>query len=515
MKRIYLSLLVVLLCCRIAFAQSTSLTPMLNINGVLKKEFQNVAKGTPVVLQRIIKLKTIPSNGDSEVQAVILTNGIQFGLPVNRLDAVELHPETNDSFWQIARIYSGLISYYNDKGDMEELRQELTEESEKYLKELSQSKLLYEDIATEDYLQCILLSVVPEQLDLHKEVIPQIRILKSPSPDALMLSNQCLLVTTGLLTALDTEEELYAIIAREVAHQVLDHAVITTNKNITRAKRAEFWGAVANGVVAATEEILYQRYYNYEPGVIFATNDLIQSLVNEKINNRMGLDYSEKQEYEADEYALKFLEFSGKNKEALTSALTKIYSYYQKEQNIAILSKGEIFGSLEKRLNKLGTFIPLAKDPDYLKTMSTVVSFEAGMMNYNYKYVAAYNLAMKNIKNKMACPNDYIMVANSIMKRSNTRDSNNECMKYLNQAEALLNAPDLNVCKLKILLLLREKEQTKAIQFLHNYVDILEKAILNSHSEEQMQWLDAEQLWAENLIHRIELLAVSDARSPV
>lgn len=68
MERKPLLRLVVLLGCRMAFAQSTSLTPMLNINGVLKKEFQNVAKGTAVVLQRIIKLKTIPSNGDSEVQ---------------------------------------------------------------------------------------------------------------------------------------------------------------------------------------------------------------------------------------------------------------------------------------------------------------------------------------------------------------------------------------------------------------------------------------------------------------
>lgn len=44
----------------------------------------------------------------------------------------------------------------------------------------------------------------------------------------------------GLLTTLDTKEKLYAIISREVAHKALNHSIITTNKNLARAKRAEF-----------------------------------------------------------------------------------------------------------------------------------------------------------------------------------------------------------------------------------------------------------------------------------
>ena len=36
----------------------------------------------------------------------------------------------------------------------------------------------------------------------------------------------------------DNEEELYALMSREVAHYVMDHAVITINKNVARANRA-------------------------------------------------------------------------------------------------------------------------------------------------------------------------------------------------------------------------------------------------------------------------------------
>ena len=506
MKRILLTLIIVLLSHGTIFAQDIFFNPTLNIEGVLKKDYQNATKGTPVVLQRIAKLKATPYNGNYETQAVIVANGVQLGIPISRLDIIDLHPDSNNAFWQIAQLSNGLISYYDKKGYQEILRQEQAEEADEYLKELAQSQLLYEDAATEDYLQCLLLSIAPNQfINTHKNPVPQIRILKSPSPDALMLSNQCLLISTGLLTTLDTEEELCAILAREVAHNVLDHAIITTNKNITHAKRAEFWGDVANGVVAATEEYLYQRYYNYEPGLVFATNDLIQTLINEKIINRMGLDYSEKQEVEADEYAMKFMEFTGKNKEALISALTKIYSYYKDEHNAKALSKGDIYGTLEKRLEKMGAFTPLSEDRNYLKMTSTVVSFESGMMDYNRKYIASARLAMKKIDNKMACPNDYIVITNSIMKLSNTPENNKKCIAYLNKAEELSNTPNLNIHKLKILLSLRENKQTVTIKLLQEYQDLLENVIQQSHETEETRWLVTEQIWAEKLIHRITL----------
>lgn len=505
MKRILLSVMTILFSLGIVFSQSTSQNPMLNIKGVFKTDYLNITKGTPTVLQRIIKSQIPTYNNNSETQAVVITNGIQSGIPINRLDVIELFPENSTSFWQIAQLSNDLISYYDKKGTQEILRQEQKEESDEYLKELAQSQLFYEDAAIEDYLQCLLLSIAPTQLYLHRNTIPQIRILKSPAPDVLMLSNQSLLVSTGLLITLDTEEELYAILSREVAHEVLDHSIITINKNITRAKRAEFWGSVANGVVAATEEFLYQRYYNYEPGAIFITNDIIQTLINENIINRMGLDYSEKQELEADEYAIKFMEFSGKNKDALASALTKIHAYYKNEHNAKILSKGDIYGSLEKRIKKQGTFSPLAKDQKYLKTMSVVVSFESGMMDYNGKYIASGRLAMKNIKNKMACPNDYIMIANSIMRQSNTTESNEECINYLNKAEQLSKSPNINIYKLRILLLLRENKHTDVIRQLQHYQELLGTMLQQSQNEKEQQWLATEQSWAEGLIYRITL----------
>lgn len=506
MKRSILLLAFILIGCGFLFAQSRQLSPVVNIKGVFKKEYQGIKKGTPFVLQRVVKLKKAPEQGVSRTQAVLIADGVQFGLPMNLFDMVELQPDDKNTFWQSKQLSNDLISYYEKKGYQEAMRKEQSQEADEYLRELEKSNLFYEDAAVEDYLQCLLLSIIPEQMAVNREGVPQIRVLKSPSPDMLMLGNHCLLVSTGMLTTLDTEEELYAVLAREVAHYVLDHAIITVNKNIARARRAEFWGAVVNEVVAATEEYLYERYDYYVPGLIFTTNDVVQALVNENIMNRMGLDYSEKQEEEADEVVGKFMDLMGKNRGALVSALTKINAYYERERDVEALSKYGIYGSLAKRLEKMSKAPMMEEDRNYLKKVSGVVSFEAAMQDYNKNYKESRRIAMKNIDNGMACSDDYLMVARSIMKLSNTQEANKECVAYLDKADEVLKVTNLNICKMRILLLLRENKQMDAVGLLHQYQSLLDAMFQQPHTEEDAQWIAAEHTWAEKLLARTYIM---------
>lgn len=488
------------------FSQTKQLSPTMHIKGVFKKEYQDVKKGTPFVLQRVVKLKKAPEQGVSRTQAVLIADGLQFGLPMDMLDRVEFQPDDKNSFWQCRQLSNDLISYYEKKGYQEDMRKEQAQEADDYLKELEQAGLFYEDAAVEDYLQCLLLSIAPDRMAVNREGIPQVRILKSPSPDLLMLANHCLLVSTGMLTTLDTEEELYAMLTREVAHDVLDHAIITVNKNITRAKRAEFWGAVMDGVAVVTEACLYEKYDYYEPGLVFAANDVVQALVNNSILNRMGLDYSAKQEEEADEVAFSFINLMGKDSKALVTALTKIKAYYEAQKDVEALSKQGAYGSLAERLEKLGTAPTEAEDRSYLKKTSGVVSFEAAMQDYNKDYQESRRLAMKNIDHGMACPDDYLMVARSIMKRSNTPETNRECLAYLDKADEVSKATNLNVCKMRILLLLRENKQMDAVELLHQYRDLLDIQFRQPHTEEDARWIAAEHTWAEKLLDRMYVL---------
>ena len=91
-------------------------------------------------------------------------------------------------------------------------------------------------------------------------------------------------------------------------------------------------------------------------------------------------------------------------------------------------------------------FLETFTEYPYLKKTSTVVSYEAGMMDYNKKYNESRRLAMKNINNAMACSDDYLMVARSIMKLSNSKESNAECLEYLNKADETSKITNVNIC---------------------------------------------------------------------
>lgn len=502
MKRIIGSILLFLWGCSCLLAQHRQLSPVVNVKGVFSKDYEEVKKGTPFVLQRVVKLKKALEPQTSRTQAVLIINGIQLGLPVDKINVVKFQPEDKNSFWQSKQLSNGLISYYEKKGYQEELRREQSQEANEYLRELEQSQLFYEDAAIEDYLQCLLLSIAPEQMAVAREVLPQVRVLKSSSPDMFMLSNNTLLVSTGMLATLDSEDELYAMLSREVAHYVLDHAIITVNKNVARARRAEFWGAVLDGLAAATEEILYERYDYYVPGLVFAANDVVQALVNESIINRMGLDYSVRQEEEADKVAMQFMELMGKDSRALVSALAKINAYYEPTER----EKLPQYASLPKRLEQMGEVKPLEEDRIYLKKTSGVVSYEAVQQDYNKDYKESRRIATKNIENVMACSDDYLMVARSIMKLSNTPESNEECLTYLEKADETSKTENLNICKMKILLLLRQDKQMDAMDLLHRYQDLLNAMFQQPHSEEDARWISAEHSWADKLLERICIL---------
>lgn len=192
----------------------------------------------------------------------------------------------------------------------------------------------------------------------------------------------------------------------------------------------------------------------------------------------------------------------GKNSKALISGLNKINTYYESYPYTEALPKYGVYGSLSKRLGKMGKVQVLEEDRTYLKKISGVVSFEAGMQGYNKNFKESRQLAMKNINNGMACSDDYLMVARSIMKLSNTAEANKECMFYLNKADEISKITNLNICKMKILLLLRENKQMGAVDLLHQYRSLLDAMFQQPHSEEDAQWIATEHTWANKLLDR-------------
>lgn len=478
-----------------------------NIPGRLKASYSwrdvlELEKGTPCTLQFFTKLKK-PLPGEDFYQVVFVSGTQQFYIPVD-LFADYFEPDITDKnqLWSMAYLQCYPDVFKGDK--LTSIRHDQRLEADRYLSELQKNNLFYDDAAIEDYLQCMALELMPDKQLVDREInTPMVRLLKSAAPDMMMLGNDVLLVSTGMLAALDTEDELMALMVREMSHHLLEHALVTIRQNIARANRAAFWGAVIDGVVAVTEYALDEHYDYYQPGLLFATNDIVQSLVNENIANRMGLDYAPKMEEEADRHAISYLKMLGKPQDALASALHKVNDYYRRVNALKELSKYGKYGTLGKRLKNLKRPERQYVDRDYLKRMMSVVSFEAATQDYNKQYQNASLLAMKNINNNLACADDYLMVARSLMKTQNTSESNAECLLYLDKADMVSEVEDVNITKMRILLMLRENLTINAVDMIKKYQGQLDVMFRQPHTEEDAEWITAEHLWAENLLKRI------------
>lgn len=114
-------------------------------------------------------------------------------------------------------------------------------------------------------------------------------------------------------------------------------------------------------------------------------------------------------------------------------------------------------------------------------------------------------LTEKNIANRLADCQTYIILVRAKMALDNTETVNNECLSLLEKAKEISQGfPNSDVCKQRILLLMRMQKQSKALTELHDYIDILTtyKKQRPADKEERI-WIDKEMNWAQLMIERI------------
>lgn len=503
MKKLTLLLFILCIIASGLSAQRMELSDPLSIDGTLNKKYQNYPKGSQVKLLKVIKMKN--RQDDPSLNGIVMAvdiNGVQTGIPIEEHKIIDFQPQTKYDFWQCTFLHHDMFQYYEGKGYNYDLRQELTDETNDYLKNLS--GLFYEDAYIEDYVQSIFALVDPRQVNNKRPEVLNMRIVKSPAPDAYMLPNGTMLISTGLLTTLDSKEELTAIIASEMAHYILDHQVANTLKAQNRARRAEFWSTVAAGFLEGLDQSLSYRYEHYIPGTTLVGAELICALINSNISNRLGMTYTRKQEAEADRIAQEFLAFNQMDPAALSSALTKIKSYYETEHDYYNLSRFGNFAELDERISKLKEPKEF-KNHSYQKAMAGVITFNAMLQQANKYYEAAQRLAHKNIENKVASDDDYLVLAKSNMALFNTPEANAESMRLLQKAKDIAKVPNLNIYKQEILLYLRMDKQAKAANHLKEYMDMLSQYQQQVHGSNEANWAAEELGWAQKLLQRIEL----------
>lgn len=503
MKRLFTLLLLSIVMTTGSFGQGklTDISGPMELKGELKREYKEAPAGTPVVVRRLVDVQG--TNLADGIYYGVEINGIQHSVSIEEFGAVRLlPPQTDREFWQKLYLEDGLYTHYYRKGYDNELRREVEDECAEYLKEVEE--IAYDDDFLTSYVQGVFAKLNAVTIDPKRSEALNVRIIQTPEPDAYMLPNGSMLVSTGLISVLDSEDELAAVMACELGHFVYDHQL----KNIRRAEARGRWGVFWGDVLASVADEFYYDAVATDDNRRFAASfvaDLasIATYVNVPVVNRLGMRYRMSQEEDADRLALNLLAFKGYNPDALSSALGKIIGYYNRSHRSKDIVRYNTLADLRKRIDKAGHGEMLT-ERNYQKKTSDVVTFNAAMNFANKRYSEAIFLLKKNVDNKLATTHDYVLYAQAQMALSNTEESNEACITLLDQAELLAgDSPNLDIYKQRALLMMRMNKQSKATEALNSYLKLLKQYQTQEVLQEEKEWADKEITWANQLLDKI------------
>ncbi|MBK8700947.1 MAG: M48 family metallopeptidase [Saprospiraceae bacterium] len=220
-------------------------------------------------------------------------------------------------------VYESLI-----KNEMQyDIRNELNEDAISYVEKLKNENRIFSDPYFEDYLYTLSTKIHPGILKDGRPGNIYILMIKDPSPNAFALPNGTIIFSTGLLSTIQSEDELVGILAHEISHFVLDHHVINYNKIIERKKKAEFWAGLATVVSAGADIYLSSKYSDYIPGMLTASTAILSSIISNEVLERLGIKYNREQEFEADKVAAEIIDHIKGNKIGLSAALMRLKNF--------------------------------------------------------------------------------------------------------------------------------------------------------------------------------------------
>lgn len=341
--------------------------------------------------------------------------------------------------------------------------------------------------------------------------ILNIHIIKDLSPNAFIFPNGSLFISTGLLSTVNSEEELIGVLTHEVSHFVLDHSIININKATARQKRAEFWAAFATGIAAAADVYAVSNNQYHTPGSLTMSTAILAYSIAESINQRFGLQYSREQEMEADKCAVELMKFIKINPTALSSALAKIKDYCIITGNYLSLTGEGAHPAIDERINAIGQ-PSIFQDINYDKTISFINTFNASLEFSNQHFAASRILTERNILANVATEEDYLMLAMVNIYMYDNEEKNFEALRLINIAKQISVYPTINQSKQEAIVLIRLRKIDEAKSSLIKYRELLDKENSNlEKNNNQREWsyknyINNEYEWTQKMINKVSKL---------
>lgn len=305
--------------------------------------------------------------------------------------------------------------------DLYTIRTNMEEDAMSYISSLGQYGLQFEDPYLESYLYSIISKIAPRHRVDGFPFNLSLAIVRDDSMNASVFPNGTILLNTGLLANIHTEDELVAVLAHEIGHFASNHSLINLQKAIQRKQRAEAFAAIATAM-AATAEIAAASNGYYADGSLTYGTAILSTTIAADVASNLGLKFSREQEEDADEMALRALELLGYDKNACATLFARMTEVYNEEGNWAAYYIAEDHPSLKSRIEKCG--IPdLKRDGNFEKKVSFAVT-NAAITKFNIgRFEQALKFVNQNIENNVATDDDYLLKARCLLNLEDTPDS--------------------------------------------------------------------------------------------
>lgn len=501
------------------FSISAQITIPINLKGVVSKKISSkILEGSKVeIIELTDNIDPYPSPNLTAAAypsntATIFINGETESVSLNQIEKITVIPTNSREFWTNQALNHSIYKNLLSKGYQYKLRSELEDDAIEYLNYIKSNSLSFDDSYLESYLYSLTYRIYPTSISDGRPGILNIKILKDITPNAFIFPNGTMFVTTGLLSTINSEEELIGVLAHEISHFVLDHSVLNINKAIQRKKNAEFWAGFATVAAAATEGYLMSKNSYYRPGALtYSTAVIAQSIAN-SIEERMGLKYSREQEVEADKCAVELMKFISVNPLALSSALNKIKSYCVLNGNYLALSGEGSHPALDLRIKEIGQ-PTIFNDIKYDRKISFVNTFNSIVELNNQHFISCINLAKRNIDANVATEDDYLLIATATLNMFDNEQKNLEALELINRAKSLKIQPSSYMTKQEAIVLIRLKKLVEAKLCLQKYKDELDFEKQNNDKIiGSQQWsivnsyINRESEWTVKMISKVDKL---------
>ncbi|NNF02443.1 MAG: M48 family metalloprotease [Bacteroidia bacterium] len=461
--------------------------------------FEAIDKGTK------LKLIEIGAFGSDDAAKVIV-DGKTYLILLKHIVRIEFQVNSIKEFWQLKALESGTYKNILNNGLQLDKRYNVHQEVLEYRNYLNRYGLFFEDAFLESHIQSLVFDIFPTSLDDGRKAFLTVKIVKDDSPNAFIYADGSMFITTKLLSMLRSEEELYAILAHEISHFVLDHSIVNVNKQEKREKRAKFWSAFATGMAAIADGYLAAKVDNYSFGPLTLATATISFGLSSQIVERLGAKYSQEQELESDKCAEDLLSFKSKDPAALSSALKRIEHYFVESGNHqALLGEGS-HPTLKERIKEIGQAKNFEETRfDVLISLINSFNIQKELEAMNYK--DCIDLVQRNIKADVATQNDYLALAISTIYLNSNEDSNLRALQYLSEAKTKELDPVLGINKYEAIAQFRLNQRNEAKASLERYKAVLKEEIaIEDLWQAKKKFLIQEISWTDKMIDKLDKL---------